>query len=479
MSKEKERGAPRPSRPYEFMPASIDSIDKGLSLGVKYEKNPEFKVERHANAMVARLPDRTLYCFRSMMPSYQRMIDKNVDEILDLDYYTNKGLLGEMGFKWAMVNSSAVASTYHYKDYDSEITDLWPSIVSDSGGFQLASGAEEFLDPHAIVGAHNSSCDVGIVLDIPLPHRFQKDLLLRAAQIQKKNNQIFLEDGRKSLQFLNVFHGSTFYMRQKFREVVETDDMNRVCLGGVKTLDLIPLVLHAIFVMTTGKKYDQYHVLGVSGLERWIALSYLGHKKIAKLITSDSSSYIQCGINMLMFDPEKLLGTVVLTEHALAARRSRALACSCPVCSTIKYVHGLGLADESVGFRGLIGHNLFTTRSYVDEIWEVGGQTKQEIMTFLRPYYNASKLKTVGLALQAIDMALEEGVEKAAAKYAPYLLEKYIGKERKGLFNSTNTNSADDKKVFTRFDKVLKTYEDYHQGKTIKIGTAEFTREKK
>lgn len=461
MTDNASRGAPRPTRNFEYMPASIDSTDKGLSIGVKYEINKAFKSEKVKNGLLMRFPDRTLYCFRSFMPSNERMLDVSVDEILELDIFTNKSLLGEMGFKYSMVNSSAVPSTYLHENYDKETRKLWPLIVSDSGGFQLHSGAEEFLDPHTIVATHNKACDIGIVLDIPLPHRFQKDFLPRAAKVQKANTEIFLKDKRESLELLNVFHGSTFYLRQKYREVVEDKRMTRVALGGVKTLDLIPLVLHVLFVIMNGRKYEQYHVLGVSGLERWIALSYIGHKKLAKLITSDSSSYIQCGINMQYFEPNNLLSTLKLGDYARSANAHRTLHCSCPVCGTVKYAHALGLPDLSLGFRGILTHNLYTTRAYLDEIWALGALSKTEILTYLRSYFNSAKLKNIGLALQAIDMAVEESPQKSAAKYAPYLLEKFVGKERKGLF-ATDSRSKDDELLYKRFDGVLSRYEKFH-----------------
>lgn len=443
------------------MPASIDSTDKGISIAVKYEKNLENSIEKIPNGTRMRYPDRTLYGYRSFMPSHERVLNHPVDEILDMDIFTNKSLLSEMGFQFAMVNSSAMPATYLFKDHDKERKKDWPLIVSDSGGFQLHSGAEEFLDPNDIVDKHNRACDIGIALDLPLPHHFQKNLLLRAAAVQKSNTAVFLKKRRKSLQILNVFHGSTFYMRQKYRDVVEDDSINRVALGGVKTLDLIPLILHAIFVITKGKKYEQYHVLGVSGLERWILLSYLGHKKIAKLITSDSSSYIQCGIKMQYFEPHRLLSTLGLGDYLWQTNANRTLHCSCPVCSMLKYTEALGSLDSVVGFRGVLHHNLFLTRAYLDEIWELGALSKGEIMSNLRPYFNPAKLKEIGLALQAVDMALQDGVEVAAKKYAPYLLDKFVGVERKGLY-ATDQQDDGDKKRFNHFDGILKRYEKFH-----------------
>jgi hypothetical protein len=454
------RGAERKTRQYEWMPASIDSTDKALSIGVKYEKNAKFEAVKHRSGIIMRFPDRTLYCLRSFVPSHERMIDVSLDEVVEMDIFTNKSLLGEMGFKYAMVNSSAVPTTYHYDDYDAESQKLWPLIVSDSGGFQLHSGAEEFLDPHEIVETHNKVCDVGICLDIPLPHKFQKDLLIRAAHVQKANTEIFLKHKRKSLSILNVIHGSTFYLRDKYREVVEDDRMDLCALGGMKTLDLIPLVLHMIHVMTSGKKYNQYHALGVSGLERWTALSYLGHKKIAKLITSDSSSYIQCGINMQYFEPKKLLSTLTMGDYCRKNNAQKLLHCSCPVCSVVKYAHALGLPDNSIGYRGIQMHNLYANRGYLDELWDLGAQTKEEILSYLRPYFNSAKLKNIGLTLSAIDMALEH---KAADKYAPYMNKKFIETERKGLFTvSANATDVEADK-FKHFDNMIKRYEKFHK----------------
>jgi tRNA-guanine family transglycosylase len=451
----------RPDRKFEFSPASLDSSIKAFNLGVRYERNKKYSLEKTKNGVVIRLNDRTLYLMRSFQPSPERLFGHDYDEVISLDLLLNKDMLGNLGYNYMMVNAAEISSKYAYDDYDLEQTELWPHVLSDSGGFQLSTGALDFLDPEEIIEKHNRVCDIGIILDIPLPHKYQQFLLPRAARVQRANNQVLLKRKRKSLDLMNVIHGSSFYLRRKFRDVVEDDKITRVALGGVKTLDLVPLVMHTLMLTTEGKKYAHYHVLGVSGLERWVALSYLAHRLDVKLITSDSSSYIQSGINLQYYDPVRLLGIHDLRDGSnKLVRKAMTLPCSCTVCSLVRHALALSDRNNSMNFTLVVAHNLIVSRSYIDEIWLLTKQTKKEILQFLQPMFSPAKLHTLNKALSAIDMGLEEGADKAAAKYAPFLLEKFPRRERTGLFLS---NDKPDTKQFKRFDKVIASYEKYHQ----------------
>jgi hypothetical protein len=443
------------------MPASIDSTDNCLTLGIKYEKNKEYTHTKIGNSFKVTLPDRTLYLFRSFMPSTGRLLNIDIDEYVELDVFNNKSLLGEMGFDYAMVNSSAIPKTYLYDDYDSERKKLWPTIVADSGGFQLARGVVDFLSPLEIVNNHNKSCDAGMTLDIPMAHYLQKHFLDRAAKVNLRNNKIFEKHKRDSLELINIFHGGTFYSRDKYREIVEDDSYDRVALGGVKTLELVPLALQIVQAVTTGKKYKQYHVLGVSGLERWILLSYIGHKKIATQITSDSSSHIQSGINVQYFEPQQLVSINSIGDTARASNIYRQLHCSCPACSLVKYVKPVGDQSFSLGNKMTVSHNLFITKSYVDEIWELTKLPKKEILTSLRHIFKPAKIETISRAMSAVDVALQDSVEKSAKQFCPYLLDKYVENKSSGLYGSTVTSAS--KEAYARTESVILTYETFHK----------------
>ena len=449
-------------RRYNYMPASVDTITKGMTIGIRYEKNSEYTAVSRPNYAEFRLPDRTLYMFTSLLKFYERNFNLKLDEVLDMDLFNNKSLLTEYGFNLAMVNSSAVPKKYLHDDWDAERKDDWPLIVSDSGGFQLISGTEEFLDPVEIITAHNAACDIGIVLDIPLPWMFQKDLLPKAAKLQKRNSEVLLKHKRPSLDLLNVFHGSTFYLREKYRELVEDNRMPRCAIGGLRTAELIPLALQTLFVIMNGKKYKQYHVLGVSHLERWVILNYIGHKKLCPLITSDSSSYIQAGVNMSYFEPMKMLGILSIGELAATINSHRTLGCGCPVCETVKYIKPMGDRRSSFGFRGVVTHNLWQTAQYLNELYELGAQPKVEILKYLQTFVAPLRLRNIRMALNAVDLAIDKGCEKAAAQYAPELLEKFVGdKSTKGLFGVL-PEAGKHKGKFQRFQDILAKYEKYH-----------------
>ena len=461
----------RPDRRYEYMPASLDSFIKGYTVGVKYKPKVDdvSKLDRVKNGFRIERPDRVLYFMRSFIPSADRLLDVDFDQVLDLDFCANRSLVGRHGYNYAMVNSSAMSEKYSYPDYAAERQPDWPLYVADSGGFQLHSGTEEFLDPVAIVKKHSSVCDIGIALDIPIPHMLQDTFITRAAAVQRKNNEVFRKHAVGSLDVMNVLHGNTFYLKDRFRETVEDNSFTRLAVGGMKTLDLVPLVLQLIYAIKGGKAYDQYHALGVSGLERWLALSYLGHKKIAKLITSDSSSYIQSGKGLRFYDPHRLMGTVDLRDSIGKVNDYARLPCNCEICTIQKYVSTFTDRKFTLGFASNTGHNLLVTRNYVDEIYELAGYPKKEIFSWLRRFTSPARLKVIALALNAVDMAVEESPQKSAARYAPYLLQKTAASTKQGLFGSMS--QAEEGKRRTHFETVISRYEKYHGLTTKKAKT--------
>lgn len=458
----------RKDRYYEYMPASLDTLTKGAFLGSRQTTNNTagYKFVEKPRLVLSNLPDRQVGLGYSVLPSFDRHLDLGFDQVVDLDLFLNKRLVSEYGYTFGMINSSSVPKKFHSKDYDHDRSEDDPIIVADSGGFQLSSGASDFIDPHKIIAAHNATCDRGMVLDIPIVRTLHKKLLPRAARIQKLNNEIFLKNKRESLRLVNVFHGNTFYLRQKYRDVVETDDFKDCAIGGLKVAGLLDLSLQAIKVMMTGKKYEQYHILGASGLERWVAIMYIAHKKVAKLITSDSTSYIQGGVSARYYLPYKLHKDLSIGDIGRKSNYHRLLPCSCPSCNLIKYLKPT--ADKaSFSARHMILHNLWVHARAIDELYELTAQPKKEILAYLKHYIGPAKLKDIMVTLNAIDLAVDESPEKAAKKHAPYLLEKFSmpeGAPMNSLFSKVDMTIADSKiaAAYKRLNKVLETYERFH-----------------
>lgn len=467
---------------YEFVPAAIDSLPKNQMVGVRYKKNnlttnkhsAAYHVEPLKNSYVVHLADRSVYFLRSNDFHKERLTGLDFDVLQDLDYFMNKGLLSELGYNYAMVNSQAVPKRYHYEDFGVERKlsgTVWPEIIADSGGFQIRTGVEDFLSPKDTVQLQNKVASIGISLDIPFPltHTCEVPLFRRAALVQKANNDVYKKYKSESLSIMNVIHGPNFHLLDRYREVVEDPEIDRVSIGGVRKLELTPLIFRLLNVILKGRKYRHYHALGVSGVERWVLLCYIAHKNIADLITSDSTTYLKGGFNAQFFETHRLCYARDLRSATPEQEQYRRLACSCPICSTIGFSAPVVDRKNPAGITTVIAHNLFLSRNYLDEIYQVTELSHKELLRYLKPRMNERRLQSVQVAMSAVDMALQDGLEKAASKYSPYLLRKdpttttHAGSLFKDVHTADSTTALRE-----RVDKVLTMFEEHHGMKVKK-----------
>lgn len=453
---------------YEYVPAGIESHPKGLAIGVRYKKkiSKDFiaATRKLGNGYEVELNDRFVFFLRANDKVEKRDIGLDLDEVVSYDFLGNRRSLKDMGYNYVMLNALTTPRKFHI-DYDYEKTEDWPETIADSGGFQLRTGVSDFVGPEDTIKAQNNSSSIGISLDVPFPIFATEDvtLLARAAKVQRLNNKISDPLKRPSLSRMNVFHGPNLYLIDKYREVVEDENYDRVSIGGVRRLGTVPLVLRLMNVILKGKKYKHYHALGVSGTERWVALCYLAHKGLAPLITSDSSTYIQCAKNLQYYDNTKLHYSLDIRQSSKLVSRYSRLPCSCPVCSIVGSSVALTARENKMGFLGVCAHNLHVNRNYIDEIYELTKQPKAEIAAFLDKNMYLEKLGTTRQALDAIDMALQDGIEAAVKRHAPFLARKepvVIG-QAGGLFSKVQV-TPQITATRTRVDEILKRFEDYH-----------------
>src|SRR5690606_36379743 len=93
---------------YQLIPAAVDFLPPGLSLGVKWGKNSQdkwFKSITVDGVQYMWYPDRTL-----MLMMYRKsktgILREAPDEILDLNPLSNSTMYEELGYKYLMVSST-------------------------------------------------------------------------------------------------------------------------------------------------------------------------------------------------------------------------------------------------------------------------------------------------------------------------------------------------------------------------------------
>lgn len=447
---------------YYWVPASIDSFPKAGSLAVKHKKKPSFdnhlKLTKIKTGYKLEMYDRYVYLIKSILKGEDRYYAPNADEILNLDMCMNPSLLKSYGLDYVMVNSSAISKKYDAQDFDVKYADH-PDIISDSGGFQLLVGVLDFLNPKEVVERHNKVCDIGVVLDVPLQLPYHHLFLKRAALVQKRNTEVFLEHKRPSLNLMNVFHGRTLDLRNRYREVVEIDDVEHVAIAGMLKQDVFAMTMHCLNVMMTGKKYKLYHMLGISGLEKTILMAYMASQNLAEVITSDSSKHIQTGVNGNFIAPERLGATIAIGVKSAHIRDATFAMCSCDLCNMLKYVKPYILP----GFNNLlVYHNLLVTKNQIDLLTEVAAAGPKETAKFVLQLTKKPELaKRVQGAMNMVDYAIDHGLNKTISKYSENLTAVTKYNNTSGLFHNIEPG-FNDKEYQARTDKVLSGYEKFH-----------------
>lgn len=415
-------------RKYEYVPAAIESAPKGFFVGVRTDNKKHvdsYEVKVLKNGYSVRTGNRTVYFLRACQ-TYGDNVNYDFDVVHNEDYFLNPKLLTELGFKYAMVNSQAVPNIYKPKVWKSYRETNAPIFISDSGGFQISTGVSGFISPEDTVKSQSLVSDIGIALDVPFPitAKDQVPLFIRAAKTQKQNLSVQRACKSDHLELMNVIHGSNFYLLDTYRGIVEDSFSERMSIGGVRKLGVVPMCLRLLHVIREGRKYKHYHALGVSGVERWFALNYLAQKNVAELITSDSTTYLKNGINMQFFTP----GRLCYCSDARTARpkleANRRLACSCPACSTVATAAALADRVNRAGSNALVSHNLITSRAYLAEIHDIVRLPHREIGQVLKGVIPTVKIQNILRAMTVIDCALQDGVTKAAAKYCEYMVKK-------------------------------------------------------
>ena len=453
---------------YYWIPASLDTFGRGISLSVKYrgkyDTSKHMQLKDDGALRTIELADRTIYVTRGYTKPYeQRPAPHDVDETLDLDISTNPHLLKAVGLDFIMVNASAISDRYSFVDYSRENVDS-PHILADSGGYQLTIGTEDWLEPNAIIEKQNRVCDIGVVLDIPIKPYLHKFFLARAARVQRYNNRITRKKKAPHVQLMNAFHGVDLPTLRRFREAVEAENesIDRCAIGGLLTQDLFTTCINILGVLLEGRKYKQYHLLGISGLDKTLLLAYMAAIGLAPVITADSSKHIQLGINKKFSVADTFAYAIDLGDKNKGVNNYTPIPCSCNACAMVKYMKAYTLRgmDTLTTYHNLIVHN-----QQVQVMNELMQQPRQEIMSYLAAMMkttNMDKLKAVSQCLDIIDYAAQHSVDKAVVKFSHVLEHAKYSRQTGGLFHSGDQLSPEWIKEGQRYHRILKAYEEYH-----------------
>lgn len=314
--------------------------------------------------------NRTLATFRT--PAHTLKVATDVRFFPNEDSY-NLGSYFLRSAKFALYGANDATLSKKAKWRDDIRSNAY--VIQDSGGFQIATGVEDFLDPIDVAKAHSLYADSGVSLDIPTFKTRDKELLLTTARVLVANSKVLRENAHKNVQLLNVSHGVTLDFRLAYlKEIGKGIPLESICVGGLRqnaTSDkgnyITPerFAAHVLLVMLyTDKMYEHYHVLGVAS-DWQMAIMALVARVHGKVVTSDSASHNLSGLAGILINygsRDKPAYRIGMEEDEWSTAR-----CSCKVCSYAKYevVHrkiatlsslhnGLSLVDKARTMRSLV-----------------------------------------------------------------------------------------------------------------------------
>lgn len=452
----------------------------GICVYVKHKKGPEeIKViSQSSNDVHVRTPDRELFISRSgSYTCHAPPAGDSWDECYDFNLM-NDSVAKSLGIDITMTNYVHENHSYlqgNRSNYEGTGKDR-VLFLSDSGGLQMLRGqVSKPIDPRELATFYSTNVDAGMTLDLPIGNVDRK-IFIEAAKLQKANTDCMLKVLKKadsSAGLLNIFHGYTTEERRIYREIVEDKRIDRAAMGGLYRGTLLTATNIILEITMTGQHYSQYHALGIYSYP-YVALFAKIAKATGKFITSDTTTYIQGGINRLytLVEDENIKPTNYdIGRKTGTGNVHRLLNHNCPICSSVKYTDVLGTIDSDANVRLLAMHNFLSMINYANMMQQAVQQLSEKEYNNL-VYRQMSKnrhLAELKLCFDFIEHAVKDGLPKAQKRYANHLNRLVVGKnENLTLFNSENFSRKDYSSAIEAGYKILNGEDVNYERKSIR-----------
>lgn len=423
---------------FRWMPAAVDMKNHGgLGCYVRYKRYQDKPVvvrHKSANRILLECPDRDLLLVRDQHYFWPYKPTEGVwDEFVNFSpFWANAQRDNDLHY-W-MLNYTEYIGT----DAAPRLRQGRPRaphenfIVSDSGGFQLAMGRLDWVDPVEVVKWYNDNVDLGMVLDIPTLNVNSKKDFLTIARAQEKNTRLMLDHKNENLELLNIFHGHDLEWTREFRKVVETPEIDRLAIGGAYYGTLMNTLDQVFGIIEDSRDhYKHYHVLGVWNLLQLIPMMrYASHGR-TQMMTSDSSTPVQnANAKRYAYHPAindiwqlYPIGTHSPTMHV---NHHQTLPCRCQVCSTMKYMDALAVLPGALMTHTLVYHNVYAMNNYVKMMEPIVKEASVQDLTdlMLAQTGNRRGIHEAKWGLQLADEIAKNGYTAARKKFSTYILQK-------------------------------------------------------
>lgn len=449
-----------PALGYHWVPAAIDGSIPNIKIGYAEIESPSFlgvkkkTIDNRAYLLIGAPTRKAVVTAGTLAPFKDALTHK----VLVGDEFLKATKFSLYGVPDAPLRSDS-AKRKHIRKHS--------YVIQDSGGFQLATGVQDFVDPRHVSRTHSIYADSGVALDIPGSSVRDHDLVMASARMLVANNKIMREETDKAVRLLNVCHGYNLQTRLDYLKIIlKGEPLDSLCIGGLRQPAVAAKSQHnlerstptgftahvLLSMFATEKLYYHYHVLGVAA-DWQMAILSLASAVHQKLITSDSATHALTGKSgaLIGYGSHKSVNYKVgrSMEDFVNAR------CACPVCAALKYEFpfrdGSGsLADIHNGFA------LNTKARTADAL------AKMYYKKLRAPELANLLLNNTGVAnatplmirdfYSAVDLVMN-------AKSAESLMHHQHTPKKTSLFGHSAKHAPD----YSTFRTVLGRYEKYHK----------------
>lgn len=443
---------------FRWMPAAVDHKNhSGLGCYVRHKRYQDKPINiRHKspNRILMECPDRDLLLVRDQHYAWPYKPAEGVwDEYVNFSpFWANAQADTDLHY-WMLNYTEYIGTDAPELRTGRKRAPHESLVVSDSGGFQLAMGRLEWIDPVEVVKWYNNNVDLGMILDIPTLNVYDKTDFATIAKAQKRNTQLMLDHKSPELELLNIFHGHDLEWTREFRKIVETPEIDRLAIGGAYYGTLMNTLDQTFGIIEDSREhYKHYHVLGVWNLLQLIPMMrYASHGRVQAL-TSDSSTPVQnANAKRYAYHPAIndtwQLYPIGLHSPTMHVNHHQTLPCHCQVCSTLKYMDALAVLPGALMTHTLVYHNVYAMNNYVKMMEPIVKEATIGDLTalMLAQTGNRRGVHEAKWGLQLADAIAVGGYEVARKKFSTYIVQ---GKDVAEV-NEGSLFAADDEDVAT------------------------------
>ncbi|MFQ6119080.1 MAG: hypothetical protein ACE5KE_04225 [Methanosarcinales archaeon] len=255
------------------------------------------------------------------------------------------------------------------------------NVMSDSGGYQIASGFLEHINFLDVLRWQEANSDMGLIIDIP-PVKFYSDSkystfgdmkhFKKTLERTKVNAEMAMKyRQRKEFKLFGVVQGYDYKtINMWFDRINEVGEFDGWALSPKWTNIGLISAFYGCWVLDKGIK-EPIHYLGISGLKQIIPILTYISKYIKQNISFDSGFITSGNMFRKYMNPFGLMYIRLLTKDSVRKDgmidKDFKTTCPCPVCRNGVEFY----TDNSLGSMKMNLHNLYWMINYINFIQSI------------------------------------------------------------------------------------------------------------